>query len=769
MSESEKKRRLEYRKRRRTLILLQTIIAILVGVATVVSSVVYFRADSSYNVSYVEQCAIDYKVYLKPNNEYEEEYLGEGQSYIATLIDHVDITYDYVIDLDTESANYSGTYYVDAVLNITDNSNKKVIFTHTYPVKAKTVFDNSGSNKLKISDSVTIGYDEYNNFANNFKEVYGLSDVTCNLNVVMNVEANGKSESFESYDFGKCSFSLNIPLTKKTIEINMLSSIPGSEQSIITCEDCFNKTLYKYIALYGFILDAVILIVLFTFAYVTRNHDINYEIKIKRLVSAYKPYIQKILNEFNKDGYRVLEIGTFNEMLDIRDTISSPILMSENADKTCTTFLIPTDNNILYMHQIKVEDYDEIYGITNNIVEEIPETEVQEEVVATEEAVEEIVVTEEPIIVEEQIEEPVVEADVEEEIISEEELDELDEQGFKNGPRYNYSFLAKLHLSSEHTREFYQEISNFIQSYGLKVNRSWSKERVRLGRKTYAILAFKGLKLTVSFALNPNDYEDTKYKLIDVSEIKKFAQTPAQMKVTSFRKVNWVKELFIEMLSKDGIESKNLSVETPKIRPKTKAKLIKEELIKVVFYNETNDLVDDDIEPIIEEQKVATPAIEVVEEQNFNRGPSYSYSFLAKLHLSSEHTREFYQEIYNFIASYGLKVNRSWGKERIQHGRKTYAILSFRGLKLAVSFAINPNDYLDTKYKLIDVSETKKFAQTPAQMKITSLRKVNWVKELFIDMLTKDGVENKNLNVQAPKVRAKTKTKLIKENLIKVK
>ena len=136
-------------------------------------------------------------------------------------------------------------------------------------------------------------------------------------------------------------------------------------------------------------------------------------------------------------------------------------------------------------------------------------------------------------------------------------------------------------MASDETRAFFNEISAFAQSYGLKVNRSWSKERIQLGRKTYAILSFRGLKLAVSFALNPADYENTKYKLKDVSSLKKFAQVPAQMKITSSRKVNWVKELFNDMLSKDGVENKNLPVEVAQIKPKSKQKLIKENLIKL--------------------------------------------------------------------------------------------------------------------------------------------------------------------------------------------
>ena len=62
------------------------------------------------------------------------------------------------------------------------------------------------------------------------------------------------------------------------------------------------------------------------------------------------------------DGYQVLALTSFNEMLDIRDTVQSPILMYENEDKTCATFFIPTQSKTLYLYEIKVDDYDQIYG-----------------------------------------------------------------------------------------------------------------------------------------------------------------------------------------------------------------------------------------------------------------------------------------------------------------------------------------------------------------------------------------------------------------------
>lgn len=41
--------------------------------------------------------------------------------------------------------------------------------------------------------------------------------------------------------------------------------------------------------------------------------------------------------------------------------------MEENADKTLTKFFIPTSTKILYVHEIKVDDYDKIYGLDSEM------------------------------------------------------------------------------------------------------------------------------------------------------------------------------------------------------------------------------------------------------------------------------------------------------------------------------------------------------------------------------------------------------------------
>ena len=67
--------------------------------------------------------------------------------------------------------------------------------------------------------------------------------------------------------------------------------------------------------------------------------------------------------EFDIAGYQIVVIKSFTEMLGIRDTLQAPVLMTENSDETMTQFLIPTNTKLLYVFEIKVDNYDEIYGL----------------------------------------------------------------------------------------------------------------------------------------------------------------------------------------------------------------------------------------------------------------------------------------------------------------------------------------------------------------------------------------------------------------------
>ena len=86
MSEQEKKKRSLYRKHREKWIFAQSVIAILVAVGILISSIVAYQLNKTYYIDYRENGAIDYNVFLKDNEFYESNHLGKDQSYVVSAV-----------------------------------------------------------------------------------------------------------------------------------------------------------------------------------------------------------------------------------------------------------------------------------------------------------------------------------------------------------------------------------------------------------------------------------------------------------------------------------------------------------------------------------------------------------------------------------------------------------------------------------------------------------------------------------------------------------
>ncbi len=359
MSEKEKKKRACYRKNREKWIFTHAVIIAVLTVAILISALVSHQLKSTYYIDYRENGSIDYNVFLKENEFFDKDHLGKDQSYVASLIDKIVADFSYEIDMDADDVNYRYSYSIDSRLEIIDNSSKVAIFNPKYNLVDVQNKSQSSSNRLNINEIVVINYDEYNDLANKFLETYGLTATTSNIVVTLSVDVLSDCNAFSGSSVDTYTSELRIPLTTKTVNINMTSAVPGETESMIACTRGAGSEVFKTTAVVLTVVDVLVIILLVAFIYLTRTEDITYTARVKKIVSQYKSYIQKINNPFDPCGYQIIFVDKFDEMLEIRDTIQAPILLFENSDKTCAKFMIPTDSKLLYCYEIKVEGYTE--------------------------------------------------------------------------------------------------------------------------------------------------------------------------------------------------------------------------------------------------------------------------------------------------------------------------------------------------------------------------------------------------------------------------
>ncbi len=184
-----------------------------------------------------------------------------------------------------------------------------------------------------------------------------------------------------------------------------------------------------------------------------------------------------------------------------------------------------------------------------------------------------------------------IQEETKEDFKSEEETEKIVNvvNGRKVFVQYNYSFMAKLILSSDEVKQQYKNIINFAKSYNIKTSLSWKQVRIYFGRNTYAIILFKGKKLCLAYNLDPSLYKETKYKTLDLSEIKRFSKTPTLIKLTSLRKEKYALELLDIVFKNNNVSFDKKLNDDINIDNKTKEELIDEGLIKVY----TSDEIDE--------------------------------------------------------------------------------------------------------------------------------------------------------------------------------
>ncbi len=357
MSEYEKNQRALYQKRRNKWICIQSIIVILLAVVTLVSVFAFVRLDRRTYVSYTEKGKVSHTVTLEDNNYYDEDYLDQNHAYIATLIDQVNAEFSYYMRMEDAFSNYQYTYSIEARMRVTDKETGADVYDPVFVLKEQQVGQVT-DNAVDIQESLAIDYHKYNTLANSFVSTYELKNVTATLVVTMNMQLTSASRSAAQENVNNYQVSLNIPLMKQTVGITATSTVPAGEQQILANDSPW-KDVFKYTAIAEGILLVMSALILTVYILRTRDNHIDYARRVTRLMNNYKSYIQRITDKFCFDGYQVLHVATFPELLEIRDTMQIPVLMYENEDKTASWFFVATTSGILYLYDVYVEGFEE--------------------------------------------------------------------------------------------------------------------------------------------------------------------------------------------------------------------------------------------------------------------------------------------------------------------------------------------------------------------------------------------------------------------------
>lgn len=304
-------------------------------------------------LSYSEEGNLNYKVYLKSNDDFNATYLGEDRKYIASLIDHIDIDYNYKFKGD-KPMDYTFNYYILAKTAVKDNSDEsKLIYENDKYLLESQKREFKGQEEASLSETVSISYDECNKIVNDFNTKYGLSGMKNNVEVSLFVELQGTSDYFESPINDKSEISLNVPLTDKTLAINFeyKDIDKKSEKVEVSSDRLWNRIFLGLGILTAFVAIVMIFRIFKSYREFSKSES-KYEKNKNYILHYYSKIISNMEDFSNLPNNEFIETKEFVDLLNIRDCLNKPILFLE-IEKGKESWFMVVDDKTVYRYLLK--------------------------------------------------------------------------------------------------------------------------------------------------------------------------------------------------------------------------------------------------------------------------------------------------------------------------------------------------------------------------------------------------------------------------------
>ena len=348
-------------RRRNVFLLVSTIIVtFLISMFFLLS---YIDGNKYHYVKYNEQNNTTYKVYLNKNDFFNNDYLEKDNEYISSLINKIEANFEYNLSVE-ERVSYTYSYRVESNVIVKRKDSSEYLYNKTETI-LNAVEKTTEEENIKIQELVPIDYNKHNNLMKKFVNIYALDDIESTLTINMYISVIGACDNFVEDTNKETVLSLKIPLTTRVVDVELSDNLMNNQNNLIECKkEVENASVFLIIFIVLVLITLILVYMTIRYIVKTRTAENIYQREMKKILNNYGSYIQTLTNIFDLKEYKLLHIDSFHDMLEISETISQPILLKENEEKTGAYFLILTNFGVIYIYRLKVSVIEE--AIKNN-------------------------------------------------------------------------------------------------------------------------------------------------------------------------------------------------------------------------------------------------------------------------------------------------------------------------------------------------------------------------------------------------------------------
>ncbi len=309
------------------------------------------------SIYYIERSNLDYRVYLKENPYFTEPYLEKGRQYIASLIDYIDVDFNYDFNA-SDFMNLQYRYLIKADVTVYEKGDtSKILYKTSDTLVPEKSLQYTGANVYTIRENLKVNYAKYNDIVSSFKKDYSLA-LESQLKVTLYVFMNGQYDDIKQPISSSQTLALSIPLTEQTINIGVnLKDL--NEASVVEEFSNVETINIVFFVLFGIslVLALVATVKLVRFLNKIKTKGTEYDRILATILKDYEGIVARVKKVPDFNGRTVIELESFDEILDISEKLDKPILFIEMHKHQKSWFLVVNHNEI-YKYALKLVDVD---------------------------------------------------------------------------------------------------------------------------------------------------------------------------------------------------------------------------------------------------------------------------------------------------------------------------------------------------------------------------------------------------------------------------
>lgn len=310
----------------------------IIGVFLIIAG---FNDKKVIDLTYNEDNSIHYNVFLKENKFFDSPYIGEGRTYIASLIDYIDINFHYNLSF-SEKINGNCKYKYVALVRANKKEGSGYYWEKEYDLTDEKVAEIKNKSVILINDNIKVNYDTYNDILNTFKKEYNVTP-DGELKVIMKINNTANLKDVNEPVAIDSEMNLSIPLLEQSIEV-AINKDNSTTDNISKIRKKSDRPAYLIFKVTGIVLSVVSVL---GFIDVTKTNIIFkkanlYDLKLDGILSSYDSIIANIKFLPDMTSFNKIEVSSFEELLDVYNEVRMPI--NYYHDKNKSTFVIINDS-----------------------------------------------------------------------------------------------------------------------------------------------------------------------------------------------------------------------------------------------------------------------------------------------------------------------------------------------------------------------------------------------------------------------------------------